>query len=104
MMAAYPGHSSADLARVALLTPQTVSVIVANLEQARLIRRRPHAVHGRILQLQITAAGRKLLATCRERAMILESQLGAGLTASEKRIVKRWLVSVATHPTGPVLP
>ncbi len=27
MIAAYPGYSSADLARIALLTPQTVSLI-----------------------------------------------------------------------------
>ena len=45
MLAAYPGHSNADLARLALLTPQTVSVIVANLERAGSIVRRRHAVH-----------------------------------------------------------
>jgi DNA-binding MarR family transcriptional regulator len=33
MLAAYPGHSNADLARVAVLTPQTMSLIVANLER-----------------------------------------------------------------------
>ena len=34
MLAAYPGISSADVARLAYLTPQTVSLIVANLERA----------------------------------------------------------------------
>ena len=28
MLAAYPGHSNADLARVAVLTPQTISLTV----------------------------------------------------------------------------
>ena len=31
MLRAYPGISNADLARLTMLTPQTVSVIVANL-------------------------------------------------------------------------
>jgi len=31
MIAAYPGASNADLARLALLTPQTLSTIIANL-------------------------------------------------------------------------
>ena len=34
MLKAYPGLSGADLARVALLTPQTVGVIIRNLERA----------------------------------------------------------------------
>jgi len=33
MLKAYPGLSGADLARVALLTPQTVGVIIRNLER-----------------------------------------------------------------------
>ncbi len=42
MLKAYPGLSGADLARVALLTPQTVGVIIRNLERARAIRKTPH--------------------------------------------------------------
>src|SRR4051812_9419579 len=33
MVNAYPGISSADVARLAMLTPQTISLIVANLER-----------------------------------------------------------------------
>jgi hypothetical protein len=33
MLKSYPGLSGADVARVALLTPQTVGVIIANLER-----------------------------------------------------------------------
>ena len=51
MLAAYPGISNADLARLALLTPQTVSTIVANLERAGAIVRQPHHYHGRIQQI-----------------------------------------------------
>jgi DNA-binding MarR family transcriptional regulator len=39
MIRAYPGSSSADLARLTMLTPQTICVIVANLERSgRVVR------------------------------------------------------------------
>jgi len=95
MLAAYPGLSNADLARLALLTPQTVSVIVANLERAGALARRPHASHGRVKHLDVTPAGRKLLARCRQRVQATERRLAAGLSPAEERAVRRWLVAVA---------
>ncbi|MFW1123090.1 MarR family winged helix-turn-helix transcriptional regulator, partial [Vibrio parahaemolyticus] len=61
MLKAYPGLSGADLARVALLTPQTVSVIIRNLERDGAIRKSPHPVHGRVLQWTLTSHGTTLL-------------------------------------------
>ena len=96
MLAAYPGHSNADLARIALLTPQTVSVIVANLERMGAVARRPHAIHGRIQHLELSESGRALLAKCRARAHAVERDLIAGLSSSEEQAMRRWLVRVAT--------
>ncbi|AZO28092.1 MULTISPECIES: MarR family transcriptional regulator [Mesorhizobium] len=96
MLSAYPGISNADLARLAVLTPQTVSVIVANLERAGSLVRKPHAVHGRIQHLDLSDSGRALLKKCRERVQKLERELTAGLSATEERAVRRWLVGVAT--------
>ena len=75
MLAAYPGHSNADLARVAVLTPQTMSLIVANLERRGAVARRPHAIHGRIQQLTLSKIGRRLLADCRVHAADVERDL-----------------------------
>ena len=61
MLRAYPGLSGADLARVALLTPQTVGVIIRNLERDGAIRKTPHPVHGRVLQWTLTRRGATLL-------------------------------------------
>ncbi|AZO21970.1 MarR family transcriptional regulator [Mesorhizobium sp. M1E.F.Ca.ET.045.02.1.1] len=96
MLSAYPGISNADLARLAVLTPQTVSVIVANLEKAGSLVRKPHAVHGRIQHLDLSDSGRALLKKCRERVQRLESELTVGLSAHEERAVRHWLVVVAT--------
>ena len=65
MLKAYPGLSGADLARVALLTPQTVGVIIRNLERDGAIRKTPHPVHGRVLQWTLTRRGAALLDKCR---------------------------------------
>lgn len=96
MLAAYPGISNADLARLSLWTPQTISFIVANLLKAGALVRRPHAVHGRIQQLELSEKGRELLAGCQERSLHVEDDLLAGFGGREERILRRWLVQAAT--------
>ncbi len=97
MLVAYPGASGADLARLSLLTPQTMSVIVSNLERNGAVSRRPHAVHGRIQHIEATAAGRRLLAKCRARVKAVEEDLLAGIPRGDEQMIRRWLVKVALH-------
>jgi DNA-binding MarR family transcriptional regulator len=94
MLAAFPGLSNADLARLSLWTPQTVSFIVANLLKAGLLERRPHATHGRIQHLDLSDKGRVVLASCQNRAKEVEEDLLAGLSPKDERVVRRWLVQV----------
>jgi DNA-binding MarR family transcriptional regulator len=96
MLRAYPGLSGADLARVALLTPQTVGVIIRNLERDGAIAKTPHPVHGRVLQWTLTRRGTALLEKCRRHALALERRLGAGLSARSQVTVRRWLSKIAT--------
>ena len=95
MLRAYPGLSGADLARVALLTPQTVGVIIRNLERDGAIRKTPHPVHGRVLQWTLTRRGGTLLDTCRRRAVALERRLVAGLGVKAQATIRRWLSKIA---------
>jgi DNA-binding MarR family transcriptional regulator len=97
MLVAYPGLSNADLARLALLTPQTVSVIVANLLRSGAIARRPHAVHGRIQHIDVTDEGKALLKQCRSRVKAIEQQMLAGFNTDEESVIRRWLVSLAVE-------
>ncbi|HCA27586.1 MAG TPA: MarR family transcriptional regulator [Betaproteobacteria bacterium] len=97
MLVAYPGASGADLARLSLLTPQTMSVIVSNLERNGAVSRRPHAVHGRIQHIEVTEAGRQLLAKCRARVISVEEELLADISRGDEQIIRRWLVKVALH-------
>jgi DNA-binding MarR family transcriptional regulator len=95
MLKAHPGLSGADLARVALLTPQTVGVIIRNLERDGAIRKTPHPVHGRVLQWTLTRRGGTLLEKCRRHVMALERGLMAGLSAKAQATVRRWLSKIA---------
>lgn len=96
MLRAYPGLSGADLARVALLTPQTVGVIISNLERDGAIRKTPHPVHGRVLQWTLTRRGTALLEKCRRHAHAVDRRLAEGLNARAEQIVRRWLSKIAT--------
>lgn len=95
MLRAYPGLSGAELARVALLTPQTVGVIIRNLERGGAIRKTPHPVLGRVLQWSLTRRGGTLLDKCRRRATALERRLVAGLGAKSEVTIRRWLSKIA---------
>lgn len=94
MIVAYPGASGADLARLTFLTPQTINVIVRNLERMGAIAKSADAEHGRILRLTATAKGQALLKRCRSRVMEVEDRLGGLLGRDEERVVRRWLSAV----------
>ena len=95
MLDAYPHASGADVARLALLTPQTVHGITGNLRRTGLIEAAPSANHGRIQTLALTTAGQELLATCKARVASLEQDLAVGLTDGEEQVIRRWLVHLA---------
>jgi DNA-binding MarR family transcriptional regulator len=95
MLKAYPGLSGAELARVAMLTPQTIGVIIRNLERDGAIRKTPHPVHGRALQWTVTQRGTTLLDKCRRHAQAVERRLAAGLSADAQRLIRRWLAKIA---------
>jgi DNA-binding MarR family transcriptional regulator len=95
MLNAYPGRSNADIARLALLTPQTTNQIVMNLERAGLVRRRPHPSHGRILQVELAPAAIGLLETCKARVQSIETEMLTNVSAEDEAAIRRWLVVVA---------
>ncbi|MGO9741801.1 MAG: MarR family winged helix-turn-helix transcriptional regulator [Roseiarcus sp.] len=100
MIAADPGISGADLARTSLLTPPTVSVIVANLRRAGLVEDAPHPTHGRIRRLDLTISGQTTLELCKARVGALERRLTEGLSPAEQATVRRWLTHIAIGSPG----
>ena len=95
MIRAYEAISAADLARLTMLTPQTVNGIVRALEMRGAIRKEPDPVNGRILRLLITGDGRELNRRCRALTAPVEAALKARMDASAEGAIRQWLVEVA---------
>jgi DNA-binding MarR family transcriptional regulator len=99
MVVNYPGISGAELARLTVLTPQTINVIVRNLVRAGHVEKSADATHGRILRLHATASGESLLKRCRTRVMGVEGRLAGLLGRDEERVVRGWLAAVGEKLT-----
>ena len=95
MIRAYEAISAADLARLTMLTPQTINGIVRALEVRGAIRKQPHSSHGRILRLIVTDEGRALNQRCRALTAPVEAALRAKTIANTETVIRQWLVDVA---------
>jgi len=62
ILAAKPGLSSAELARECCVSPQSTAALVQRLATDGCLSRRPHPVHGRVIELRVTSKGKGLLA------------------------------------------
>jgi DNA-binding MarR family transcriptional regulator len=94
-----PGLSSADLARAMLVTPQAANLIVSGLEADGLVKKRPSAAHGRILELSATPTGVRYVDAAYPLVTALEDRIAESLSRRKLDEVKRWLVDVAIAMT-----
>jgi DNA-binding MarR family transcriptional regulator len=69
----HPGVSSADLARLAFLTPQTLGQQVIQLQKRGLVRREPG--DGRKIRHSLTKAGEKLLTAGMEKVRDVDTRV-----------------------------
>lgn len=95
MLDAYPAASGAQVARLALLTPQTLTVILANLERARLVRRRRSDANRRVILHELTPSGTATLASCKQIAARVEAEMMAGVSPADASVILAWLAGVA---------
>ncbi|WP_020667250.1 MarR family winged helix-turn-helix transcriptional regulator [Amycolatopsis nigrescens] len=84
ILSQHPGASTSALARFALVTPQTMATIMANLDAKGLIVKVPDPYHLNSQQIELTAAGRKVLGTADDAAVKVERAIGEAFTAQER--------------------
>ena len=87
------GLSNAQLARRALVSPQSMNEVLLALERRGLVRRHAHPDHGRILQSRLTAKGRRVLRACDTGVHEVESLMLSNLSQSEQAVLRRGLLS-----------
>jgi DNA-binding MarR family transcriptional regulator len=78
------GLSNAQLARRSYITPQTMSEVIAALEEKGLVERAPDPGHRRILRIKVTQRGRRVMARCDAAVEEMEQQMLGELSGEER--------------------
>ncbi len=86
-----PGASAAHLAETHFMTPQSMGALIADLMRAGLLTRHPHPQGGRALQVELTDAGREVLAAVEAAMVRAEGKLLGGLDPGEQEALKALL-------------
>jgi DNA-binding MarR family transcriptional regulator len=87
--------TTAEIARAVLLRPQSVAPLLDGLEERGLIRRVGVRARGRRNPVQITSAGRELLAEAWVISLAANDLGDAGLTPDESTELNRLLLKIA---------
>jgi DNA-binding MarR family transcriptional regulator len=96
-----PGLSNAQLARRALIAPQSMLEVLASLERRGLVLRRADAANARIMRAQLTASGRRTLARADTVIAELEEELLAALAPAQRELLRgALLAAMAELSTG----
>lgn len=86
VLAARGGLSNAQLARRALITPQSMNEVLARLETRKLVRRK--AGEGRARPAELTAAGVKLLRAADWSVDAVEDAMLDGVPVRDRKRIK----------------
>jgi DNA-binding MarR family transcriptional regulator len=105
VLKARPALSNAQLARRALVTPQSMIEILAKLEQRQLITRETDPSHALIRRARLTERGETLLDQAEPAALSVEQELIGHLPAKDRAATARALRTAMegfseSHPAG----
>ena len=84
-IAAAPGLSTAELSRRVGLAAQSVASSVASLEARGWLRRVPHPIHRRLVELKLTPSGKRILPRARKALARTEAAAVAGLSSAKRK-------------------
>jgi DNA-binding MarR family transcriptional regulator len=86
------GLSNAQLARRALVSPQSMHGVLLHLEEQGLVRRIAHPDHGRIRQAQLTRKGVRVLTACDHQVRVVEARMVDGLSPTAQATLRDGLI------------
>ncbi|MGD0196958.1 MAG: MarR family transcriptional regulator [Solirubrobacteraceae bacterium] len=97
VLAARPGLSNAQLARRALVTPQSMIEILGKLERRQLVSRKPDPRRSLILRADLTHAGHSVLAAADPTVAAIQDSLFDGVPQRDLSIALRAMTSAMTN-------
>ncbi len=92
VLRAQDGLSNARLARRSLVTPQSMSEVLALLSEQGYVRRLAQPGHGRVIRIEITRAGSRALERCDRAVDEVEREMLADLDADEAASLRDVLI------------
>jgi len=96
-LTSHPGASSAELARMSFVTPQTMIRLVKALESSGLVVRRESTQSSRILKAQVTSKGKVAVHSAEAEVEAVYSQMLAGFEDKEIDLVTSSLNKMTRH-------
>jgi DNA-binding MarR family transcriptional regulator len=100
VLGARPGLSNAQLARRALVTPQSMIEILSRLERRELVAREADPRHARILRGNLTKRGRALLRDADRAVAGIQEQILADVPQRERPILVEGMRAVMNRLSG----
>jgi DNA-binding MarR family transcriptional regulator len=97
VLQARPGLSNAQLARRALVTPQSMFEILSKLEARGLVERAVDPGHALILRAELTADGRRLLSEADPAIHAIQDDLFGDTPARERDVALRVMRGAMDH-------
>ncbi|MFC3895947.1 MarR family winged helix-turn-helix transcriptional regulator [Lentzea rhizosphaerae] len=95
----HPGAPAAELARLCLVTPQTMTTILQNLVALGLVERTPHQWQRNVLENRLTEAGQAKFREADQGAVAVEQKLADAFT-DEERVQLRALLQRCSEVLG----
>jgi DNA-binding MarR family transcriptional regulator len=99
-LAEHPGAPAAELARQCFVSPQNMTTVVTNLETKGLVERRPHPYHRALVELRLTAQGRRLLRRADRVTLAVESRLIEGIDRGDLELADAVLARCIENLAG----
>lgn len=97
-----PGLSSADISRWTAVTAQAGNQIVKSLLAQELVTRRRSEEHGRVLLIELTPEGRRIVDACELHANALEDEMCGRMSVEERADFMRLLCVAADGLGSPI--
>ena len=92
----HPGRTVAEVGRDVGTARQSATELIAGMERAGLVERRPNPNDRRTQQVHLTPAGEQRIADATPAVRKVEAELEASFSAADRAAVRSWLAHMVT--------
>ena len=96
----HPGRTVAEVGRDVGTARQSANELIAGMEKAGLVERRPNPKDRRTQQVHLTAAGEQRIADATPAVRKVEAELEASFSKADRAAVRTWLAHMVAAEPG----